>query len=341
MSATIEVVVPEKLRLKEVLEVAREIRDLPQSGIAYINFASMRSPGPFSLLMMSNAISRKRNANPDLKILPKYYMHQGYASHMGFFRACGFDIGKSPGEAIGNGNYLPLTKEGTSEIHAESRESGRPLGELVEAEARSLAEVLCRTDKGELYALMTFSLREIIRNTFEHSRSPGVEYCAQYWADKDKVEIAVIDRGIGLFKSLRSNPTLNISDERHAINMAMLPGISRNVRQDNKVEEFKHLWQNSGFGLFMTQRLCRYGGDFFLASGDSGKYLQNDKSRWFDFGFQGTAVRMVFRPSSIGNVTTALKRFDEEAKKIAKQNNIKIPNASTASMMIKLDFYDL
>lgn len=192
-----------------------------------------------------------------------------------------------------------------------------------------------------MYKVLVFALREIIRNTVEHSRAPGVEFCAQYWKDVDRVEIAVVDRGIGIHKSLKSNPTLPISDERHAINMALLPGISRNVRQDEAEKGVKGIWENSGFGLFMTQRMCRFGGDFFLASGQSGKFLQNEKARWFDFGFEGTAVRLVLRPSSLGSLAHALKSFEEEAKRIAKANGIKIPNASTASRMVNLDFYDI
>lgn len=335
-----ELRIPSKLRLKEVLETVRAIRDLDTTGDVFIDFGAMGEAGPFALLMISSAIGRKRNQCASLRFHPRNYSHHRYFGHMGFFRACGFDYGREPGAGYGNENHLPITKQGIVEIHSESKETGRPLGELVEEEARSLAEVLCREKSGELFTTMTFALREIIRNTVEHSRSPGIEYCAQYWALKDKVEIAVVDRGIGLHRSLLSNPTLKIQDERHAINMAMLPGISCNVRQD-RVEQVRSIWQNSGFGLFMTQRMCRFGGDFFLASGQSGKYLQNDVSRWFDFGFDGTAVRLVIRPRSLGNLRIALKQFEEDAQRIAKAENIRIPNASTASKMIRLDLYDI
>jgi len=335
-----EIQIPQRLRLIEVLQTARAIRDLPNEGDAYIDFGQMGIAGPFGLLMLSNAISRKRNESPNLRLHPRNYARHTYFAHMGFFRASGFDYGREPGAAQGNENYIPVTKQGITAIHSESKDTGRPLGELVEEEARSLAEVLCRTRNGDLYNAMTYAIREIIRNTVEHSKSPGVEFCAQYWAAKDKVEIAVIDRGIGLFKSLSTNPTLKIDSEQHAINAAMLPGISRNVRQD-RPEPVTSVWQNSGFGLFMTQRMCRFGGDFFLASGAFGKYLQNEKTKWFDFGFSGTAVRLVMRPSSIGNISLALKRFEDEGLRIAKANNIKTPNASTASKMINLDFYNI
>jgi len=47
------------------------------------------------------------------------------------------------------------------------------------------------------------------------------------------------------------------------------------------------------------------------------------------------------RPSTLGNISDALKNFEIDAKRIAKANNIKIPNASTASRMVRLDFRNL
>jgi len=326
--------------LKQVLETCRAIRDLPDEGDVCIDFDQMGIMGPFGLLMISSVISRTRNNKPKLIFTPRHYAHHGYCSHMAFFRACGFQYGKDPTISLGSDTCIPIFKQATGPLHAEYRDTGRPLGELVEEEALALAEVLCQSKNGDLHDALTFALREIMRNTFEHSRSPSIEYCAQYWPEKDRVEIAVIDRGIGLYRSLKENKTLKVDSERHAINMAMLPGISRNVSQNKGWEEPKNIWQNSGFGLFMTQRMSRAGGDFFLASGASGRYLRDDRneSRWFDFGFEGTAVRIVLRPSSIGNVSAALKVYEKDAKAIARTNNIRIPNASTASRMIRLDF---
>jgi hypothetical protein len=212
---------------------------------------------------------------------------------------------------------------------------------MVDEQARSLAEVLTRSKSGTIYETLSFALREIIRNTVEHSRSPAVEWCAQYWPLQDRVEIAVVDGGIGIFESLKKNTSLGIKDERHAINMALLPGISCNVRLDVK-QKFTSAWQNSGFGLFMTQMMCRSGGDFFVGSGASGRYLgQNSYTKWVDYGFPGTAVRLVIQPSRLGDLKKAFASFEMEGKRIAEANNIKIPDASSASRMVRLDFKDL
>lgn len=260
---------------------------------------------------------------------------------MGFFKACGVEFGKDPGAAAGSDRYLPITRYGVNTIRQESRETGRPIGELVEEEARTLAEILSQSKSGAVFDTLLFALREIMRNVVEHSKAPGIEYCAQYWPGNDRVEIAVIDRGIGLYKSLIRNESLKISSEKHALNMALLPGISCNVSLTGPHTITGSIWQNSGFGLFMTQRLCRFGGEFFIGSGDIARFLKGDWSRYLNFGFGGTAVMMVVKPSSIGNLNAALAQFELDAKHIARENNIRIPDASTASRRVRLDFRDL
>ena len=164
-----------------------------------------------------------------------------------------------------------------------------------------------------------------------------MEWCAQYWPRYDKVEIAILDRGVGIRSTLATNPILSVKNDRNALDLALLPGISRNVYPGSRQTE-KNVWQNSGFGLYMTSRLCREGGDFFIGSGDCGVFLKSGQKSWFPFGFNGTAVRMVLRPSRIGNLAKALRKFSDDGEKIAKEIKIKLPEASTASRMVRTDF---
>lgn len=330
--------VPAKLRLKDCLQFSAELRKAKLDGLVTIDFGRLNYGGPFGLLMLCATMRMLRRENPNLQFQPRNYAQHSYFGHLGLFRAMGFDYGREPGAAFGNENYLPITIREVVSVREEARTSGRPIGELVEEEARSLAEILGRTKEGPIFETLSFALREIIRNTVEHSRSPAVEWCAQYWPNNDRVEIAVFDAGVGIFRTLGTNPSLNISDEKHAINLALMPGISRNVIL-GRAQVITNVWQNSGFGLFMTQRMCRKGGDFFLASGDHGKFLKNDESKWFNYGFAGTAVRMVLRPSAIGSLRAALTQFEVDAKVIAAKNNMSIPDASTASRMIRLELY--
>ncbi len=336
-----ELIVPSSLGLRDLFEFTRKLDDLPEEGNLTIDFGQMGHAGPFALLFISTKINQLRHARPELKIHPRHYSQHSYFAHMGFFKACGIDFGKEPGATSGSDRYISVTRTGVSTIRRESEETRRPIGELVEEDARTLAQILSQTRNGPVFDTLSFALREIMRNTVEHSKAPGIEYCAQYWPSVDRVEIAVLDRGIGIHKSLLRNETLQISSEKHALNMALLPGISCNVPLQGPVTTTGNVWQNSGFGLFMTQRMCRMGGEFLIGSGQFARVLKGEYSRYINFGFGGTAVRMVLQPSSIGNLNAALGQFEKEAKSIARENGIRIPDASTASRRVRLDFRDL
>jgi hypothetical protein len=102
----------------------------------------------------------------------------------------------------------------------------------------------------------------------------------------------------------------------------------------------KH-WKNSGFGLYMTSRLCRNGGNFFIASGDSGVLLTTGSGgkRVFATSFSGTAIRMTIRTDQVANLNDVLRRYREEGFEIQKKyQEIVDIDPSSASLMLSHDF---
>ena len=61
------------------------------------------------MLLASTEIQRYAGAHPSAKFSCTNFAHMTYAAHMGFFKAFGHDFGKSPGQALGSKNYIPLT----------------------------------------------------------------------------------------------------------------------------------------------------------------------------------------------------------------------------------------
>ena len=51
---------------------------------------------------------------------------------------------------------------------------------------------------------MTYLIREILRNIPEHAEESSAWICGQYWNDQT-AEIAIVDEGIGIKKSLQRN----------------------------------------------------------------------------------------------------------------------------------------
>ena len=256
---------------------------------------------------------------------------------MGFFTSFGVNYGKKPGEADGNSRYLPITIITDKEIRDKAN-GLEDFGETIERISRQLSQLLTQQDKGDLIDILTYSFREVFRNVYEHSQRNLLEYCAQYWPSKQQVELAILDRGVGIMKTLKRNPYLKITCDHEALNYCLLPGISgkmyKGLRQDPN-----NFWQNSGYGLYMINRLCRNGGSFFICSGNSGIEFENGSKKEFDTNFQGTALRLKIDTTRVHSISNLLRKFKEEGYRIAKElNAAKSISASTASTMLSRDF---
>ena len=129
-----------------------------------------------------------------------------YACHMGFFQAAGFPQGKAPGEAPGSTSYIPLTKMNIVELIQMAFIEGGSIdqGEIIETEAKRLSRVLSQ-GRPEFQKLLQYLLREAIRNIPEHAQTNDIWLCGQYWHNRDEAEIAILDEGIGVFRSLSRN----------------------------------------------------------------------------------------------------------------------------------------
>ena len=133
-------------------------------------------------------------------------------------------------------------------------------------------------------------MREIIRNTVEHSESSEIWFVCQYWSLDNSVEMCILDEGIGIYNSLKKNELLKFSDCLEAIKLSLEPGIS------SKDIEFEALsdneYGNSGFGLHMTSSICKEFGEFVIGSGDKIVYLKNNSIFPADILINGTILRL-------------------------------------------------
>lgn len=128
-----------------------------------------------------------------------------------------------------------------------------------------------------------------------------------------------------------------MKNDHDAIHAALLPSVSGKMFKGIKVRK-NDVWQNSGYGLYMTSRLCRHGGNFFIGSGDSSFQLQGQNKTYFNFSHKGTIIRLVMRPSQIGTLNEKLLQFSKEGKEIAKGIKGTKLLASKASQMLTNDF---
>lgn len=290
------------------------------------------------MLYLSNVIRAYRELRPDAEFRASNFEHNTYAAHMGFFQAFGLDYGKHPGEAAGSTTYAPVTRMPIAELRVEANRTGRPVGAIIEPRAMVLAGVLARSKRGPLYETLEYALREILRNAAEHSESDSVEFYAQHWPSRERVEIAILDTGIGIRAALAQNPHLGIESDVDALRLAVMPGISGKAFEGKPAGDHYDPYAHSGYGLYMTMRLARSAGSLFVASGSAGLMLAENREREARAIFPGTAMRIVFRTGNLGALSQELSTFRRDGQRIARELGGAVVTASLASSMLARDF---
>lgn len=291
--------------------------------------ATMPWVRPFGMLLAACTIKRVRRENKSIPFRLEQRSNRGndYAGHMGFFKAISpmLEMGNDPGQAPGNMNYIPITNIDLEKMHKLEIDSGNfvAMGDVVEKEAKRLAQVLCHGNT-EITRLMTYIIREILRNIPEHSETKNAWICAQYWWTDRTAEIAIIDEGIGIQSSLKRNRSysLHINDDRDAILLSLRPGVSKSFLPGKEKSVYEDLWANSGYGLYMVSELCRrLSGSFSIVSGDTFLSQHHDTTvRIGETIFPGTAIRIAFDTTQVKNsqklIAEVVSQAEIEAKSL-------------------------
>ena len=322
------------------LRFCNQLGVLPSDGKYDFYFPPRAEYNPFPMLIISSSIRRLKQRHTgekgSLRLNTTYA--NSYAKHMGFYKACGWNLGNDIGEATGSSKYLPINKISMTELEERSKLNRTVIQEEIEKQAREMATVLSQKDI-MLGDALTFLLREIIRNTPEHGKTDEVWYCAQYWPSYDLVELAIMDEGCGLYESLKSNKSLAdyINNDADALEYAVKPGISRavNLMKKRNVDDE---WANSGYGLYMASQICiGLGGSFTIASGNKALHLQaNEKSdaytrTFYDTDFKGTAIAVRIKTNKILEFEKIRREAVQKGERLAKGNINAIKTASKSS----------
>lgn len=301
-----------------------------------LDFARVGRFEPFALVYLGSEIQRFNTRLGDGRLSVINHEHMSYAEHMGFFRSFQV-VGANKQRALGSNRYIPIKIKNVKKLTDKAFDEGKEVGDVIEDSCEELAYMLSRSNSGVLFDTLVYSFREIMRNVVEHSNAKQFAFCSQYWPSYNKVEVAILDRGDGIKQSLKRNPNLNIADDHDALNFALMPGISG--RAFKGAPKQRGNWANSGYGLYMTSRLARQGGSFFIASGNTGMYLSEGKRKHLETPFKGVALNLSFNVNRLSELKGSLERFKDEASEIAgKFKYGKNLEASVASVMLRRDF---
>lgn len=333
------------MNLAEALIFAHELNEIVPDDEMILDFSQMSNFDPLPMLMMGAIIRnyRKKFPNIQFRVAGTETSGKDYAGTMGFFKyvSSSIGIGKMPGEANGSPNYIPITPIIVDELRKVEYEKGNymVLGDLIEKEASRLARIVDRGNT-ELHKLLTFLIREILRNTPEHAKTNTMWVCGQYWPSYELAEIAIIDEGIGIFKSITQNAAHReyITDNATALQWALKAGISEAFRPSMK-QRNNDEWANSGFGLYMISEICKYlNGSFCIISYENYMLIDNHGITTGETSFNGTAIRIRVPSKKISNAQSIISQINAQGEFEAKT----IRNAfKTASMPSKGLMQDL
>lgn len=328
-----EVAVPSKLDLSGVMDFLHALRDAPSADEYAFDFSGMGHISPIGMLLGATELRRFRNARLAARFQAVGFDANGYAAHMGFFRAFGLKAGKAPGEASGSDTYVPVTIVPVGEVILEARELSERFQEALQRRAEQVAAVLAQTTFGPLYETLAYSLREMFRNVLEHSESETLSFAAQHWPSRHTVEVAIVDEGVGIRRTLARNPHLRLESDEHALSVALLPGVSGKAFRGRRMDRYDE-WQNSGYGLFMTSRLCATDGRFFVGSGTAGLTLGPEGRNRFEFPYDGVALQLRLRTDRLNTLAASLADLRREGQEIARTIKGTVLTPSAASQML-------
>lgn len=288
------------------------------------------------MLFFATMLRNFRQSHHKVKFSAEGYKKDSYPAHMGFFQTFGLNFGCAPGHTPGNTQYVPITALSLQEVEVQAGNNYEDERETLERHAAKLAAILVRNSSDALHETLTYSLREIFRNVLEHSGADTIWYAAQCWADTRRVELAILDEGVGIASSLLRNPHLTIQTDFDALSMSLLPGIS-GVAYRGGPKQRKDAWANSGYGLYMTSQLSLRGGTFVIISGSGGLYLADNVEHKLEIPpFRGTAIRLQFDIDRISDLSESLNELRTCGSKIA--GNLKEQANITASMSSRMLF---
>lgn len=306
---------PRRLDIDGVLKLGRALDTLPQADEYVFDFSGFGHAEPFGMLFAA-AIVEDFLSRRGSRLSARNLEGCGYQSHMGFFQALGIEHGNRPGDAAGGENYLPMTSLNIAKLKQKAGLQGVELGDVIQHDAARMAERLVRADKGDFFDALSYSLREIIRNVAEHSEALEVRFCLQHWPTKERVHLALLDRGIGIRRSLQRNPHLQIGSDLDALRLATRPGISGKMYEGIERDE-NNRWENSGYGLYLTSRLAAHFGNFWFFSGTSGLARSGQQEKIVECSFDGAAIRISLDTRKITGTRGLVNKFTKEGEAIA------------------------
>lgn len=304
-----------------------KIRDEPSLCLDFTNVEFVR---PFGTILVGDRLKhlveyRKQRRLATFAQMDRQDRRDGaisYLKHVGFFDHIGLKVGKKLGEASGSGRYAPITVILQGDLTNSSPKAS--IQQAIEARSDQLATVIFPQTTEQI--MVSYCLREVIRNVFEHAETDTCTVMAQRYTSGE-AEIAVLDNGIGVHRSL--GKSYNFETVEQALHAALEPGVSRAATADRG-----NKWSNSGYGLYVLSQLGAKCGQFLIASNgwffEVAAHTQINQNSGA-VAFDGTAIKLVVDLSSSEYFPNLLLQIVKQGEQMQLRTIGKLTGASTGS----------
>ncbi len=147
-----------------------------------------------------------------------------------------------------------------------------------------------------VFDICHYGFTEMFNNVIDHSKSSsGI---VRVLVNVRKVELSVLDDGIGIFKNLQDH--FNLEDERHAI-LELAKGKVTTAPDEH-----------TGEGIFFTSRML----DRFSITSNLLSYIRSKKNDWLinnhDDPFRGTGITMSISNKSKRNMRQVFREYEDD-----------------------------
>lgn len=237
-----------------------------------------------------------------------------YLKRMGLFDLLKIESGIEIKEHEPAGRFIPLVQIKNSENLTEFITEVIPLLHLEKNQVEPIRYILS----------------ELIRNVFEHAKSPiGAILCAQYYKKSNTIRIGIVDRGVGIKETISASH--RVSNDLEAIKLALTPGITGTTQRIGGTD------YNAGAGLFFIKSIATVNKDFFVIYSGNAMYkllkagnikqirLHSDPSKdkhseGNDFPYwQGTVVGVDIRLDNRAEFSTLLEQIRQTYSQSVKE----------------------
>ena len=146
---------------------------------------------------------------------------------------------------------------------------------------------------------------------------------AQRW-DNGIAEVAIADRGIGVYRALSQAHKIETPDE--AVRQCLRPGISSGAQKQTGSQ-----WDNTGFGLYVVSQLGKRYGSFSMLSAERFINPAQGSSPLQQVPLPGTLVKLRVRTQDPEYWPDVLREIVSEGESEAQKTPGAIATASAAS----------